>query len=796
MLIHMLKHKKKREIDLIMNPFFDLETLKIMKNINRLVRVVFTLLLGCGTMVSGLAQVFDLAQDIPFEINGQIPAYPFAGGMNSPQFSSFDMNDDNIDDIIVFDRVGERVTVYLADPGNDPAYVYAREYESLFPPLNNWALIRDYNLDGIPDIVASDTIATVFGVQFYKGSDNNGTLSFELLDLHQGPENVIYFQAEDFSMRQLEVLTADLPAIGDVDFDGDIDILNFDDGGGFVEFFKNMSVERGFGSDSLIFVRADRCWGKFFESSESDATISISQDPNNCFSGFDGPVVTPRHVGSTLGMIDIDGDERMDLMIGDLANDNVTLVVNTGTKDNAHVTSFDRPFPGESDRPIDLLSFVAGFSIDVNHDNLPDVIAAPNEFLNAENVDVAHYYENTGTPDNSVFRFVESDFLVGNMIDVSQASKPAIVDYNADGLFDIVVGTFGLFNDEDRNEARLFLFENNGTANNPSYFLRDDDWLELQQFGELNSYMTPAFGDLDQDDDLDLIVGVATGRLIYFENNAGVGQPLSFNNPFFDYMNIDVGSHANPALADVDNDGLTDLVIGEENGNNNKQNTGKCSHLNFFKNMGTVGNPMFDRDITAPGNISCFGEVLTSETTANFRGYASPQLLSVDNELVLVVGNRAGRVELYKNIRANMNGAFELVSETWGGVDVGRRAQPALWDLNDDGLYELIVGNLTGGLSIFETNMTLEQVVPTNDLADDIKLQLYPNPARNTITILGDFSPADRIEIFSMEGKQLFTAAIGSDPIYIGDLAAGVYIVKVWKDEKYVVRRVVKHESK
>ena len=68
--------------------------------------------------------------------------------------------------------------------------------------------------------------------------------------------------------------------------------------------------------------------------------------------------------------------------------------------------------------------------------------------------------------------------------------------------------------------------------------------------------------------DLDLVGGEESGKLIYLENTGSSRTPefverIGTANPF---DGIDVGVYSAPALGDLDDDGDLDLVVGEESG--------------------------------------------------------------------------------------------------------------------------------------------------------------------------------------------------------------------------------------
>ena len=210
---------------------------------------------------------------IPVSQNGVLLQNAFAGGMNAPQFSYADLNNDGLKDLVVFDRVGEVWKTYLNNGSNsDMPYTFAPEYIKNMPKCTYWALLRDYNCDGIADMFTNRPN----GVRVYRGFYQNNQLKFALRN-----DDVRYKDPYTNFDTNMYVNQIDIPHIGDMDNDGDTDVVVYSAGGSYVEYYKNVSIEQGFGCDSLYFKMADDCWGRFQES-QLNSSITFSPRKDSC----------------------------------------------------------------------------------------------------------------------------------------------------------------------------------------------------------------------------------------------------------------------------------------------------------------------------------------------------------------------------------------------------------------------------------------------------------------------------------------------------------------------------------
>jgi len=159
--------------------------------------------------------------------------YAWAGGLNSCQFCAIDLNLDGINDLLVFDRHGNRKLTFInSGTLNTIDYIFSPEYAKKLPECQNWIITTDYNCDGKEDIFTY----SMGGIRVYKNVSDT-SLRFQLVtDMLKS----FYYT----SYIGILVTSVDYPAIADLDDDGDLDILTFFGLGSYVEYHKNLSMEK------------------------------------------------------------------------------------------------------------------------------------------------------------------------------------------------------------------------------------------------------------------------------------------------------------------------------------------------------------------------------------------------------------------------------------------------------------------------------------------------------------------------------------------------------------------------
>lgn len=742
-------------------------------------RIRLILLLLCANLfLLGLnAQQYDyydvelLAENEISFPNGQ------TGGLTAAQFNEIDINRDGTNDLLIFDRDGHVIIPLIYTDGQ---YDYQPKYKSNFPKLKNWVRIRDVNLDGVEDIFCYNIESPINGAELWMGSDEGGELSFEKIKFNQGDYEILYFELGG-SYYNIDISPADIPEFIDVDSDGDIDLLTFNPNDGYVYFFRNTNVEDGESLDYPNFTLDDSCWGKFYESGFNE-NIFLSQSSNQCYDPFvnDDPKDKHNaHAGSTLSLFDQNGDGLYEVLLGDLTSKHIVYLQNSGNPNNAWMTEKDTIFPSY-DITIAFDLFLAAFMIDVDKDGHDDILVSPNNRGGVENTENVWYYKSNGESSNLQFSFQDNNEFVENMFDVGSYSTPTFCDYNQDGLLDILIGTFGYYESGMPPQARLILLENVGTSTEPVFQIEDKDYLEFSEYNEDFFTYAPTLGDLDGDGDEDLLVGTNNGILIYCENTAGEGNKFQFGTPVFDYMGIDVGDNVKPFLVDINRDGLLDIVIGEKNQNKDPF-TDNLGNINYFQNVGTSEIAEFDDDETVPPNENTLGDVLV-KAPLGASGAATPYFYDTGEDYLMWVGSESGAIHIYSDVVDNITGSFTQITDNIPVVEEGFRTAPAIADIDNDNILEMVVGNARGGLTFYKTDRLTNGMLGSNSVANATeKITVYPNPADDEL-IIKNVKLGSNYRVVSIHGETIESGNLRDAFLQINDYIPGVYILQIIQD--------------
>ena len=393
-----------------------------------------------------------------------------------------------------------------------------------------------------------------------------------------------------------------------------------------------------------------------------------------------------------------------------------------------------------------------------------------------------------------------NNFLQEDEIDLGFGAAPAFLDRNGDGVPEyLVVATHGNFYGLFDYSDSLVLYQNiSAKTDKPVFKMISKDWLGLGK----NKYMDliPAFGDLDGDGKIDLLLGQANGKLIYYHNKgtASTDNFVHEANTFIE-DSIDVGNRSAPAIEDIDGDGIADIIVGNESGT-----------LHYYKGYGdtTVASKKLLNYHLANAKL---GNIITDDPTDTSTGRdanSSPVFADFDRngKLDLLCGSYTSGLFLYMDIQNNLNGTFTseqsflfnpmLSSYEIRSFNIGSMSHPAVAMLNGDSFPDIIIGNQKGGLLYYSSHSVISAAV--EHASEKAEFKIYPNPASQTLNVYSS-EGLNSWQLINMLGQTVISNVNSSASRYstidVSLIPDGVYMLQLHNSkggssvEKVIIRK-------
>ena len=264
------------------------------------------------------------------------------------------------------------------------------------------------------------------------------------------------------------------------------------------------------------------------------------------------------------------------------------------------------------------------------------------------------------------------------------------LDQDKNGAIDLLLG--------DISFNSLTFLQNGGSNLSSNISTKDEAFPNYNTPVNINLFPYASYVDVNHDDKNDLVIcsnndGVGENASVHLYQNTGVVQDtFTYNtSSFLVNQMLDFGRNAYPIFVDENQDGLTDLLIGNNGLNLDGEKLGR---LTLLRNTGSTASPAFEVIDENYLNFESSEETYLYPTIGDIDKDGDDDLLvGLKNGEILYYNNTAGAGNPYNFVLANGN--FEF-------IDVGNYAAPQLFDLNKDGNLDLILGEQNGSLFYYE----------------------------------------------------------------------------------------------
>ncbi|MBB3698297.1 VCBS repeat-containing protein [Flammeovirga yaeyamensis] len=356
--------------------------------------------------------------------------------------------------------------------------------------------------------------------------------------------------------------------------------------------------------------------------------IKVSKDGKEFINPFFGGLNAPQ-----FSNLDLDLDGNNDLVIFDRTSRKVYTFL-WKSDDWIHAPEYELIFPQNVRFWMQLIDF--------NQDGTKDLIIGEEDGI--------YLYKNTSTGSKVAFdktpQQLFSTTFSGNPTPLSSSlsDTPAIVDVNNDGLVDFVTFVQGL---GGTVESHINQGIENGT---PTFKKTTDFWGNFQECGDCATYI--------------------------------FGNEQCPSNQKIMHLGASITLH------DVNGNGLYDLIIGEK----------ECNNLVFLPNKGTASEAVFDEvTVNFPDNHPIL-----------FPDFPAAYFIDTNNDQVqdMIIAPNVDENDLnltdfskyiwrYTNTGTPSSPVWTLQEEDFlqnTGIDVGQRSRPALYDVDQNGTLDLLIG--------------------------------------------------------------------------------------------------------
>ncbi|MBK9759396.1 MAG: T9SS type A sorting domain-containing protein [Flavobacteriales bacterium] len=502
------------------------------------------------------------------------------------------------------------------------------------------------------------------------------------------------------------------PQVSDIDLDGDgdKDIFLFDRAGNKVVTLLNQGIA---GENSYTFTNDYATTYPFRELTEWVLLRDYNGDGKEDIFGqtLGGMAVWKNtSVGNTLSFVQVDTLVRSNYVPTD-ANMYITQVDIPGIEDI------------DSDGDLDVLTFSIFGNYLEYHKNMSMELYGTADSLEFEVRNRCWGYFSENLNNNTVtlnnpcqFNLPnpELPILIGNATEAAIAkryqpeegitrsaahvgSTLLPIDLDGDNDKDLLIGDVA---------ARTLLALTNGGTLDSAYMVSQDSLFPIyDETCVMNVFPAPFYEDVDNDGRRDLIVAPNYPSLsenkesLWFYKNTNTDASPIFNyqqaDLFQEHM-LDFGEGAYPVPFDFDGDGLMDLIVANY-GYYDESAVYPCK-MAALRNIGTPTSPAFDLVNEDYMNLSTSGI-----GNAMYPAFGD---IDGDGDKDLYIGDLNGKLHYFRNDPLGPVAQFSLIQPNVPNdlvvpIDVGQFASPQFFDVDADGLLDMLIGERNGNINYY-----------------------------------------------------------------------------------------------
>ncbi|MBI5847803.1 MAG: VCBS repeat-containing protein [Nitrospirae bacterium] len=369
---------------------------------------------------------------------------------------------------------------------------------------------------------------------------------------------------------------------------------------------------------------------------------------------------------------------------------------------------------------------------DIDLDGKPEVVVGTGGF-SSESGRVM-IFKNAGTSDKPIWQRVDMP-----LIDVGDDATPALIDVNGDRKPDLIVG----------NSTGALMYYRNTSIQTAVSFTREPDFFRGVNVG---MYGMPAT--TMSNGRIIIIAGNSMGKLYLLEKKNGTSSWQKSG------LKMEFSNFAAPAFMQDSDDPVPNLVVSDGNGQIHYYRNAKADYrhweeLSTFFAGRLMPGPACSPTMAELGSKSCMvtgningemklfefqphAEVLPWAEKPNFfksiklSGYARGTVVSWRGRYLLITGQQDGYVRAFLNTGSEENPAWNEQKNFFRGVPKTFHASPTVFDLDGDGMWELVVGDVDGNVTAYRMD-TAESDKPhwtkIEDVFSEVKTGRYASPS-------------------------------------------------------------------